>query len=298
MNYQLKKLGDGSRQHFASHLLPHLLVERGKDNLLNPLPVILIFWSVAIVALAGPSWQRQNSPFADDQAALVVVIKANQSMLAKDIQPSRLERAVQKTADLLALRGNAATALIAYSGSAHQVLPLTRDPGIIVSFAKELGPEIMPREGNVLAEALKMAAGVLKSSGKKGSILVIADIIDEQDFPALHIFAQNLQPSIQILAMAPETVKQVSADSPSVTPLDRASFQKAADIVGANLFTVTADNRDVMRINSNIVRNHKRIFNDENEQRWKDSGYFLLPFLLAMSLLWCRRGWYLRWKGE
>jgi hypothetical protein len=61
------------------------------------------------------------------------------------VQPSRLERAAQKIRDLLAERRGTRSALIAYAGSAHLVMPLTRDADLIARFAAELSPDVMPR---------------------------------------------------------------------------------------------------------------------------------------------------------
>ena len=96
------------------------------------------------LALAGPTWQREPAPFADDTAALVIVVEVTPTMLAQDVQPSRLERAALKIHDLLALRRGSVTALVAYAGSAHLVLPLTQDGDLITEFAAQLDPSIMP----------------------------------------------------------------------------------------------------------------------------------------------------------
>ena len=64
--------------------------------------------------------------------------------MATDIQPSRLERAKFKISDLLESKPGANVALIAYAGSAHTVVPLTKDYNIIKSHVKSLSPDIMP----------------------------------------------------------------------------------------------------------------------------------------------------------
>src|SRR5262245_28557249 len=72
----------------AEHLLPHLLV--GKDERARVRPVGLLAFGllVAILAVAGPTWRREPAPFADDTAALVIVLKVTPSMLSEDVQPT------------------------------------------------------------------------------------------------------------------------------------------------------------------------------------------------------------------
>ena len=120
------------------HLLEHLLVGARRRPRLRPIHLTLVLWILCVVALAGPTWEREPSPFADDTAGLVVLLKASTTMEATDVQPSRLERAKHKLTDLLEQRDSAATGLIAYSGSAHLVMPLTRDRRIVTTVASEI----------------------------------------------------------------------------------------------------------------------------------------------------------------
>ncbi len=94
-------------------------------------------------------------------------------MLAEDIQPTRLERATHKIRDLLALRPGARTALIAYAGSAHLVMPLTTDARLIEEFAGELSPGLMPRPGNAPAEALTLATQLLQQDDAGGGSISV-----------------------------------------------------------------------------------------------------------------------------
>lgn len=72
-----------------------------------PLKVLALIMTLAIVVCAGPTWQRQASPFGEDKASMLVVLDNSESMLQTDLPPSRLERSKQKIRDLLALRDGA-----------------------------------------------------------------------------------------------------------------------------------------------------------------------------------------------
>ena len=65
-------------------------------------------------------------------------------MRSNDVLPTRLERARIKILDLVAARTGARTALIAYAGSAHVVIPPTTDIDVIKPFLEGLDPAIMP----------------------------------------------------------------------------------------------------------------------------------------------------------
>jgi Ca-activated chloride channel family protein len=121
-------------------LLEHLLVGGGAKRRLRPIHLLGLIWVLSALALAGPTWEREPSPFAEDDAGLMVLLKVSGTMEATDVQPTRLARAKQKLQDLLALREGQSTGLIVYSGSAHLVIPLTRDGRIIIAMIEDLTP--------------------------------------------------------------------------------------------------------------------------------------------------------------
>lgn len=273
----------------APHLLNHLLMGRGKQGLFGPLYLLAALWLLAIIAGAGPSWQRAPSPFSQEGEGLVIVLKVTPSMLARDVQPSRLARSVQKIQDLMALRAGGKTALIAYRGSAHLVMPLTHDPAIITMFAQALSPEIMPQEGGGLPEALALAGSQLSGSGVSGSILLLVDEIREDELTGLAEFSQKNDVSIHILAVAGDRDSHVPADSPPAPPLDLTGLNKGAAALDASLIVVSPDDRDVRKLAGQIKSSLRQAEMSEGEQ-WQDGGYLLLPLLLPLALFFFRRG--------
>ena len=297
LNVRNRKKNDPVSSTFAPHLLPYLLVRDQGEDRFKPYHLLLLFWLVAAAALAGPSWRREPSPFAEDQAALVIVQKNTPSMLAKDIQPSRLARSAHKISDLLALRQGARTALIAYAGSSHLVMPLTSDSSVITTYAGELSPEIMPKEGDAVVEALAMAAELLAQAGSGGTILLITDSLTAEQRPALKDAAESITRfPVSILAVAGPPGTPIPADSPDAPALDRKNLEAGARIVDAAVTVVSHDSADVEEINTNIVRSHTLHLSGGDGERWRDGGYLLIPVLLVLGLVWCRKGWYVRWE--
>ena len=129
----------GWRQQIDAELLQALTVGSG-SGLRLPALVTLSFWLLAVVAIAGPTWRLEPSPFADDATPLMILMKADISMETPDPAPSRLERAQLKIADLAAARKGQPLGLIAYAGSAHLVLPPTRDTATVATIAAGISP--------------------------------------------------------------------------------------------------------------------------------------------------------------
>lgn len=296
-NQKIRRDRNQLSAHFASHLLPYLIVRDEQNNFLKPHHILLSFWLIAILAIAGPSWRREPSPFAEDQAALVIIIKTTQSMTSSDIQPSRLERSVHKLSDLLSKRKGAKTALVAYAGSAHRVMPFTTDSNVIVSFASELSPEVMPREGDDPVSAIELASSMISNAQLAGSILLIVDSMPNGIEEQLKTLLPIKYP-LQILAVAARPGSDIPADSVLAPALDLNNLQKMATVIDAHLIEVTASASDVEQINSNIVRSHKDTQIKGEGERFKDAGFYFIPFLIVLGLFWARRGWVLSWEGD
>ena len=252
--------------------------------MLRPEVVLLCVLPLGILALAGPSWRQAPSPFAEDQAAAIVVMKIAPSMQASDLQPSRLERAQHKLHDWLALRPGARAGLIAYSGSAHLVMPLTRDSRIVEQMAQALEPSVMPVQGEALADALKLAQQQLERAGVPGSIVVMTDSMAASQLPALANYHQAGGPPVQVLAMVGS--RQVAAAN---------GLDTGARSLDARLELVTADDSDVRRLAARATTSVAASNAHELEARWREEGYALVPLLALAALLWARRGWSIRW---
>lgn len=235
---------------------------------------------MAAIALAGPTWQKELSPFQDDEAGLMILLKVSETMKSTDVQPSRLERSKLKIRDLLALRQGAATGLIVYSGSAHLVMPLTRDDRIINSMLEDLTPDLMPAEGDVLGQALQKAKHILNQTGIPGSFLVVTDIVSpaQQAAPG----SNESSTPVQFLSMQPPNA-----------PIDP-GLKNVSDSLGGSIVRLSVDQSDVEQVNYRAKTKFASVTGHEGGGRWRDSGYFFLfPTAICILMLF-RKGWVLQ----
>ena len=274
----------------SPNLLEYLLLrEGGEEGRWRPVYMLGIAWLVGILALAGPSWSMQASPFSEDQAAMFIVLKVTPEMLAQDIQPSRLQRSVLKIHDLLEVTKDIRTGLIAYAGSAHLAMPLTSDAGVINNFAAALEPDVMPMTGDEPAQAVAMASQRLKDAGVPGSIVLVTDRVDASQLEALESLHKQNNIEVHILAMAagPEVIPPPG--SYPAPALDKDALDRAARAMGGTVTTVTADNTDVKNLAARIERSISHAPAGEDQQ-WKDSGYYLVLIMALIMLSFFRQG--------
>ncbi|MBK6660876.1 MAG: VWA domain-containing protein [Proteobacteria bacterium] len=136
--------------------------------------------ALAVIALAGPVWDRQPVPVFRTEGALVIALDLSASMNSADIKPTRLERARFKIADILHARKTGQTALLVFAAQAFVVTPLTNDVQTLLAHLSVLEPSIMPSQGSEPAAALELAAKLLNQGGlPNGHVLLVTDGADE-----------------------------------------------------------------------------------------------------------------------
>src|SRR5262245_9108547 len=254
----------------APNLLKHLLVKPERRWRINPLYLVASGLAVSIVALAGPTWRRELPPFVEDKAPLMIALSVAPSMKETDVAPSRLERAKQKVRDLLAARSGARTGLIAYSGTAHLVMPMTEDRAVIEPFLAALTPELMPVAGNNAGAAATLAASLMATESVAGTILLIADEPGSDPAAIRRAAGRN---SVLML---------------SVMPPDRQQGQ-------ANTVAVSVDGSDIRSLERRIETSYQSAQSAAFGARWRDEGYWLLLPVALLGLLWFRRGTTVAW---
>lgn len=247
----------------------------------NPLGIaangvgLLIAWLLAIVAIAGPTWRPEASPFADDPVPVMLLLNADETMNLADLPPSRMERARLKIADFAAQRRGQPLGLIAYAGSAHLVLPPTRDTSVVSAMAAEIAPAIMPRPGNNLTAALRLAAHTLGKSG--GSIVLLTDVAPAGDESAWRAYRKEFSWPVHILAVA-------RPDTP-----EWASLKDASAALGASITQLTPDSADVLSLVRRTAKAPVAVKAAGEGARWEEAGWWLTPLLAVFSLAAFRR---------
>lgn len=262
------------------HLLEHLVVDKHKRGAIRPINVLFLMWILTSLALAGPAWQREPSPFSDDRAGLVVLLNVSETMNGTDVRPSRLERAKHKLRDLLALRKGSSTGLVVYSGSAHLVMPLTRDDRIIQAMIEGLTPDLMPVDGDALMAAIEKAGDLFEKSTGPGSILVMADTVSLSQINALS--AYEMKRPVQFMAI----------QSPSAIIDD--GIQRAARTLNSSAVKMTFDRKDVEEIAGRAKKEFMNHASAQDGERWRDAGYGMVPLIAICGLMWSRKGWGIR----
>lgn len=268
----------------APHLLASLLDNKNRFGLLHPLTVFMLVNILITVAMAGPSWQRENSPFVTDNTPLTILFDVSNSMNLGDVKPSRMIRAKQKIEDLMALRVSSPTALIAYSGTAHRVIPLTDDSNVITRLAQALNSEMMPVPGKFVELSIALIESTMK---ERGNVLVVTDGLGADSLNLFGSYCSTSRHHFLFYSMGGTSIPL------SDTPADNKILQELAALCNGYFQSITPDKKDVERLDRELQRQFST--GEEDERPWLDAGYYLLYPLAFFTLFWFRSGWTLNW---
>ena len=297
--------GDDWREFCDAELLPYILVGTAAARTFRPLWLAALAGLLAVLALAGPAWERLPAPVFRNLSAMVIVLDLSWAMEAADLKPNRLERARYKIDDILRARKDGQTALVAYAGDAFVVTPLTDDAGTIAAQLTALSPRIMPEQGARMDRGLEAAARLLEQAGQKsGDILLLTtgEGIAEAESTAARLHDEGYR----ISALGVGTRDGAPLPLPDggflkdgqgglvVSKLDVQALWNLTQKGGGLYHSLDAGSVDVdlvLRFVDRRAESGQQSGQDVHVEQWREGGIWLLPLLLPLAALAFRRGW-------
>lgn len=283
-------------------LLPYLLRGRAGNRSL-PLWLFALGWTLCALALAGPSWSRVMQPLYASRAVQVVAISLSQDMLARDMAPSRLDRARYKAHDLLASNRDGLNALIGYAGEAFVVAPLTSDANSLDDLLDAMAPDTMPVDGNNAALAIERGVALIhdaKTSG--GSLVLITDQADAAaDAAARKAKAAGVQVSVLGVGtsqggpvpLADGGFLRDAQGRMTLARRDDTALAELATAGGGRYVPMQTDHGDIDALHAQLRAGPATTVSGQAGDEWQDRGPWLLLPLLPIVALAFRRGWLL-----
>lgn len=206
-------------------------------------------------ALAQPQCGSKSELLKRKGIDVVVVLDASKSMLARDIQPSRLERAKLELSTLLdELKGDR-VGLVVFAGDAFIQSPLTSDYSAVKLFLRAVDPDQMPQGGSNIGAALKLSKQVLDNADRGAKERVIVLLSDGEDlFGEVNEAVDALKDgNVQVLAIGVGSeggepipifnrrgefvdYKKDTNGETVITRLDRAGLTAIAEATGGTFF--------------------------------------------------------------
>ncbi|MFA0106529.1 VWA domain-containing protein, partial [Vibrio splendidus] len=287
----------------ASHIARYLAPESSKPSK-NRGTYFGVWWLVGVIALAGPSFEKNEQPSFEKTQARVVIMDMSMSMYATDIKPNRLTQARYKALDLLSLWKEGLTGMVAYAGDAYTISPLTSDINTIKNLVPNLSPDIMPFQGGDAASAVKLAIEMMtRAHIYQGDLVLIGDDIDAQEKKEIDSLLSGSNWTLSVLAVGTESGAPISLPSGAMLQTDlgqtvvaKTNLDNMRDLTrrsGGTFTEVQFNNSDVEHIASYLdrVATTSEVTKTNNSLNTRvNNGFWLLPFLLLPALGLFRKG--------
>ena len=303
---QIKPLKAGNWQSVISPKLQQYVLSNTQQKTSQRFTQVALWLSalLAILALSGPSWQKQSSEVYRSQQGLIIGFDLSLSMTSQDVAPSRVQRAKYKIMDVLKAQRGQNIGLIAYAGDAHVVSPLTQDTNTVKSLLTPLDPYIMPSQGSNLVSLAQETANLFEQAGSSPrTLLLVTDGVETRDIqPAAQILRSA---GIRLAILAVGTKQGAPMVQPDgrffkdstgqviMPPLEWDNLQQLASATGAQIKRLSNNDRDITSLLSSFSqREDFKKDEDENMEfdQWLDSGFWLVLPLLVLCLGAFRKG--------
>lgn len=286
-------------------LLPYLLDRSKNAAQRTPLLLLLAAWSLGILAMSGPVYEKLPQPVQKREDALVIVMDLSLSMFAPDHIPSRMDLAKRKLRDILALREEGQTALVVYAGDAHTVTPLTDDVVTIAALVPSLSPNIMPLFGSNPMAAIDLAIGLLSDvEAVRGKILLMTDGIS--GFDQEQLITQQMEPTdyeLLIMGIGTEEGAPIRTSDGNyltdengaqiIPKLNRNVLQSLANRTNGRYHDIQLADSDLafLLTDFNPLGDEELSEVEEEFDVWYEAGPWFLLLILPMAAMSFRRGW-------
>lgn len=140
------------------------------------------FWIIWVVIglfsllLARPQFGSKLETVKRQGVEVMIALDISNSMLAQDVQPSRLEKAKRLVAQLVDKMENDKVGMIVFAGDAFTQLPITSDYISAKMFLESIDPSLISKQGTAIGAAVSLATrSFTPQEGVGRTIIVITD---------------------------------------------------------------------------------------------------------------------------
>ena len=283
-------------------MLPKLSTSVSPWRRLAKVTILLFAIAFLFVALARPQWGRKMEHIERRGLDLVLLQDISLSMLAEDIKPNRLTRSRHEISAFLESLSDDRVGLVAFSGEAQVMVPLTLDYGTVQMMLRELTPGwLMP--GTNLEKAIRKGMDLYKNSGSAGqySVMILMSDGEELEAAAVNAAKEAAEMGIRIYTIGIGSREGVPIPVHSkngevaykkdmqgnivTTRLEDGTLQEIASVTGGLYFYASPGEFQLQKVLSEIASLEKKEQASDRMENYQDRYQIFLGLAALLFLI-------------
>lgn len=266
------------------------------------LKFVLLLFALALVIIGLANLQRKTQTAVSRKGLdVMVLLDVSNSMLAADLQPSRLARAKQVVSRLLDDMPDNRVGLIIFAGHAYLQMPLSTDHAAAKMYLDAASPASAPTQGTNIGEALQMALQMFSNKEKKYKSIVLITDGEDHDEAAPKVADQLHEEGVEvhtiglgspsgafIIDPATGEQKKDAEGNVVVSKLNQPLLQEIAAKTGGTYQLY--DNTDAVATNleKSLSDMGAQSYEDDNYAQYQSYFFYFLWAAFVIALLeWC-----------
>lgn len=283
-------------------MLPKLSTSVSPWRRLAKVLLLLLAIAFLFVALARPQWGRKMEHIERRGLDLVLLQDISLSMLAEDIKPNRLTRSRHEISAFLESLSGDRVGLVAFSGEAQVMVPLTLDYGTVQMMLRELTPGwLMP--GTNLENAIRKGMSLYKNSGTAGqySVMILMSDGEELEAAAVNAAKEAAEMGIRIYTIGIGSREGVPIPVPGkngevaykkdmqgnivTTRLEDGTLQEIASVTGGLYFYASPGEFQLQKVLTEIASLEKKEQASDRMENYQDRYQIFLGLAALLFLI-------------
>ena len=187
----IKKFGD-------PELMAQLMPDASKYRPDVKFWIVFVAIGLFAVLLARPQFGSRLETIKRQGIEVIIALDISNSMLAEDVQPSRLQKAKRLVSQLVDKMENDKVGMIVFAGDAFTQLPITSDYISAKMFLETIDPSLISKQGTALGAAINLSTrSFTPMEGVGRTVILITDGENHED-GALEAAKAAVEKGIQI----------------------------------------------------------------------------------------------------
>lgn len=263
------------------------------------LVLLLLF---GLLAWMDPRWGDEPIQVERRGLDLIFCLDTSRSMLARDQEPNRLQRAMQDVRALLPrLQGGDRVGLVVFAGQARLWIPLTHDMDSFRGLLDEVDTDVVRTGGTDIAAALRRALELADPTNSKTTVVVL--LTDGEDLAGAGQqaagelkdkglvvytlgFGSALGSKITVPSGGNESFLKDKDGSEVISRMDPESLRAVAAVTGGEFYRAESLALPLNQLyEARLLPMQKRAY-DAGEETGKQARYQWVLLPLLVLLLW------------